>query len=81
MSDKVPDQQFQLLIDMSKEMAVNTSSTIKIEAHLKELNGKVASHSKEISKLQRVLLIVGTATMVLLTAKGSDLVKIVSLLI
>lgn len=74
------DQQFQLLIDMSKELAINTSSTSKIEAHLKELNGKVAASKKDISAIQKVLLVVGTAVLVLLATSGSELIKFVALI-
>ncbi len=75
------DQQFQLLIDMSKELAKNTQATIGIEEHLRILNGKVAKSSVEISLMQRVLLIVGTAVAILLITNGSELIKFVTLLL
>ena len=62
---KTDEQQFKIILDMAKEMAVNTAATLKIEAHLKDLNGKtinnqeaIAAAIKETSKLKTTLILV-----------------------
>lgn len=43
---------YDLLLKISTELAVNTEATKKIESHLKELNGKVFTNASRITNLE-----------------------------
>lgn len=82
------DEQLQILIDMSKEMAVNTSATLKIEEHLKELNSKTFKNQNrieesfaEVNKINRLLLIIGIIVGMLFVNNASDFIKFVTAII
>lgn len=66
-----------LLIKISTDLATNTEATKGIEEHLRILNGKVATHSKELSTLKRNLLVVGTIALTLLFTQGSELISFI----
>lgn len=71
------DPHLQLLIDMSKELAVNTAATQSLSSHIKELNGKVATQAKQISNINKILLVLGAVSGTLVATNGTDLVSFV----
>ena len=82
------NEEFQLLIDMSKEMAVNTAATINIEAHLKELNGKtlknqeaITATNKEVSKLKSILFIGMVVVGMLFINNARDFINFIKIIL
>jgi len=68
------DQNTDLLIKISTDLATNTQATKGIESHLDRLNNKVAKHGDRLNNHTKILLIVGTAVGTLLVLNGSQLV-------
>ena len=73
---------------MSKEMAVNTAATLKIEEHLKELNSKTLKNQNriegayiEVSKINRLILIIAIVTGMLFVNNASEFIEFVSALL
>ena len=74
------DQHLKMLVDIQKELSTNTESTKGMHNQLIVLNGKVATHSKEIGKIRIALIIVGSVVATLLITNGSEFVSFIKLL-
>lgn len=49
-----------LLLQIAKDVATNTQSTIGIEKHLSTLNGKVAAHETQLKALDAAATLIST---------------------
>ena len=75
------DQHLDKLIEIQKELSTNTESTNGINRRLDVLNGKVAMNSGDISKLYKIVIVVGTVAGTLLITNGSELIKFIMAII